>query len=92
MLGVGFFIIVVSAGVVSCTSPQAIATFAEAADKALDEGPPIFRDLHDSCVRRHVDAQPITPVFLPRPESNAGSMPIDEAAGLRPIWPPGRRS
>lgn len=48
----------------SCTSAEGVATFADTADKALEEGPQIFRDIHDSCVRRHAVAEPIRPIFL----------------------------
>ena len=49
----------------SCTSPEGIAALADGAGKALNEGPALFKDIHESCVRRHEDAQPITAIFLP---------------------------
>lgn len=54
----------------SCASPEAIATFAGSAQKALAAGPPLFGDIHDSCVRRQSlrPGVPILPVFVP-PES-----------------------
>lgn len=60
----------------SCTSPQAVATFAGSADKALEEGPAIFSDLHQSCLRRYADIQPITPSFMP------GAMTADGSAAI----------
>ncbi len=60
---VGLFIFFIYVCLLSCTSAQGIATFADTADKALEEGPAIFRDIHDSCVRRHADAQPISADF-----------------------------
>jgi len=50
-----------------CASPQAIGGFADAAEKALVGGPPLFDDLHDSCVRRNSarPGTPILPLFVP---------------------------
>lgn len=51
----------------SCTSPEAISGFADSAQKALAAGPPIFDDLHGSCLRRQ-EARPssaILPLFVP---------------------------
>lgn len=51
----------------SCASPQAIGPFADSAQKALAAGPPLFTDIHDSCVRRQLanPSQPILPLFVP---------------------------
>ena len=50
-------------GVLSCTPPTAIATFAGTADAAIAQGPPIFADIHDSCVRRQSDEARIAPQY-----------------------------
>jgi len=60
----------------SCTSPQAVATFADNAQKALGQGPELFRDLQASCVRRHQDAQPIVAVYLPPAASAPGQADV----------------
>ncbi len=62
--GLAFFIAAWTLSLSSCTSPAAVAGFADIAQKDLAQGPMIFHDIHDSCVRRHLDAQPITPLFL----------------------------
>ena len=50
-----------------CASPEAIGGFADVAEKALAGGPPLFDDLHDSCVRRNSarPGSPILPLFVP---------------------------
>ncbi len=73
-----FFIILGIAATLSCTSPAAIANFADASEKALAQGPPIFRDLHDSCLRRHLAVQPILPAYLP--SGSKSSAPADVEA------------
>lgn len=54
-------------GEIGCASPEAIGGFADAAQKALAGGAPLFNDLHDSCVRRETarPAAPILPLFVP---------------------------
>ena len=49
----------------SCASPQAVATFAGSAEKTLNAGSSLFTDLPASCVRRHLAADPVSPVYLP---------------------------
>lgn len=69
-----FFIVALLAIPLSCAPPQTVATFAGAASQAIDTGTPIFRDLYDSCVRRHNDAAQILPVYAteaPKASSNA---------------------
>jgi hypothetical protein len=58
-----FLIAALSATLLSCTPPQTVAAFAGAAGQAIDGGTPVFRDLYDSCVRRHNDAGEITPTY-----------------------------
>jgi len=57
----------------SCASPEAISTFADSAQKSLAGGPPLFNDIHDSCVRRETarPEQPILPLFVPPGSKNA---------------------
>lgn len=57
----------------SCAAPQVIGAFADSAQKALAGGPPLFEDLHDSCVRRESarPSRPILPVFVPPGSKNA---------------------
>ncbi len=50
-------------GGLSCAPPTAIATFAGDADKAITAGTPIFADIHESCVRRQAEEQPLTPQY-----------------------------
>lgn len=64
-LSLGIFIAAALLSLAGCTSPQAVAIFADSAQKVLDQGPPLFHDLHDSCIRRHTGAEKIVPVFLP---------------------------
>lgn len=71
--GLGFFIVLATLGLPGCTSTEAVAAFADNAQKALQQGPALFRDIHDSCIRRHADAQPITALYLPRTSEGAGS-------------------
>ncbi len=69
-------VILASLWLSGCTSLKTIATFAETAQKALNQGPAIFRDIHESCIRRHEDAQAIAPIYLPaptRPQSAAST-------------------
>ncbi len=47
----------------SCTPPQTVATFAGAANQAMDASTPVFRDLYDSCIRRHDDAAEMVPIY-----------------------------
>jgi hypothetical protein len=63
---------------VSCTSPEAIAGFADASNKALTEGSSIFAGLHDSCIRRHTAVERIIPAFLP--EALAKAEPAEISA------------
>lgn len=62
---VGLISAVVALAFCGCGSRQAVATFAEDSQKALTQGPMIFRDFQQSCIRRHRDAQPIIPQYLP---------------------------
>jgi hypothetical protein len=57
----------------SCASPEAIATFAGSAQKALAVAPPLFGDIHDSCVRRQSlrPNTPILPAFVPPDSKDA---------------------
>ena len=57
----------------SCTAPQVIGAFTDSAQKALAGGPPLFEDLHDSCVRRETarPSRPILPLFVPPGSKNA---------------------
>jgi hypothetical protein len=57
----------------SCESPQAISAFADSAQKTLAAGPPLFNDIHDSCVRRETarPGLPILPSFVPPGSKNA---------------------
>ncbi len=48
----------------SCASPQAIATFADNSGKILAQGPSLFRDIQASCIRRHLDAQPVSALYV----------------------------
>ncbi|MBV8553538.1 MAG: hypothetical protein JOY54_19745 [Acidobacteriaceae bacterium] len=52
-------------GLVGCAPPASIAAFSGAAATALEEGSPLFTDIHDSCVRRHVVSTSAAPSFLP---------------------------
>ncbi len=66
------------AGLFGCASPQAIGAFAQAAQSALAAGPPLFADIHDSCVRRET-ARPslsIRPLFVP-PGSKDAPPPLE---------------
>lgn len=49
----------------SCTSPAGVSEFARSAQRVLLQSPDIFRDIDGSCGRRHADAAPINPVFMP---------------------------
>jgi hypothetical protein len=49
----------------SCASPQAVATFASSAEKTMDGGPGLFTDIYGSCVRRHLAMEPLKPIFFP---------------------------
>ncbi len=42
-----------------------MATFADDAQKTLDQGVVLFEDIHESCVRRHEDAALVAPLFVP---------------------------
>ncbi len=77
-----------SAVFLSCASPAAISEFAQTAGKALRGGPFLFRDIHESCVRRHRNAAPITPLFL-RGRGAAGSEKEEESAVCVPFGPQG---
>jgi hypothetical protein len=57
----------------SCESPQAISAFSDSAQKTLAGGPPLFNDIHDSCVRRETarPGLPILPLFVPPGSKNA---------------------
>lgn len=59
-----FFILAGSLVLSSCTSPEAVADFSSTAQKALRQGSPIFRDIPASCARRHLDAQPTSPIYF----------------------------
>ncbi len=83
--GLGFFIIFCAFCLSGCTSPQAIASFAATAQSALDQGPAIFRDLHDSCVRRHSDAGPIVALYLPPHEGSPAHKTPDENPVCKPL-------
>ncbi len=62
-LAAGLCIFLGTFGVLSCTPPTAIATFAGGADKAISQGAPIFADIHESCVRRQSDEARIVPDY-----------------------------
>ena len=79
--GLGFFIVLATLGLPGCTSTEAVAAFADSAEKALQQGPALFRDIHDSCVRRHADAQAITALYLPGASEPAASTPAS-ASGV----------
>ncbi len=57
----------------SCVSPEAIGAFADSAQKTLAGGPPLFADIHNSCVRRESarPGSPILPLFVPPGSKNA---------------------
>ncbi len=76
----GTFIILLQATLIlqSCAAPQAVATFSADAQKALDQGSATFKDIHASCVRRHEDAAPIAPIFMPAAPKEASSGSGDE--------------
>lgn len=61
----------------SCTSPVAVADFAENARQVADRGAAVFGDLHGSCMRRHAAVRPVSPVFFPTAIRRVG-------AGTRP--------
>ena len=63
-------------GGLSCAPPTAIATFAGDADKAITAGTPIFADIHESCVRRRAEEEPLTPQY-----PHAGQTAPGAAAG-----------
>jgi hypothetical protein len=50
-----------------CASPEAIGNFADSAQKGIAGGPPVFTDIHDSCLRRQMSrpGAPILPIFVP---------------------------
>ena len=64
----------------SCAPPQAVATFAQAAGGAVTAGAPIFRDLYDSCIRRHADAAPVVPVYSVNAAQSAANPSASSAA------------
>lgn len=70
----------------SCTSPQAVSTFAGDAQKTFDQGPALFRDLEASCVRRHRDAEPVVALYRP-PVSSTPAAPPEEAAVCQAFAP-----
>jgi hypothetical protein len=57
----------------SCNSPQGVAEFAASAAQAVEQGPPLFRDLYGTCARAWLDRQPVEPVFK-------GKQPLEQPA------------
>jgi len=71
----------------SCASPKAIGDFADSAQKTLAGGPALFKDIHDSCIRREsarID-NPLLPVFLPPGSKNAAPKEVPAAAACAPL-------
>ena len=66
-------------GVLSCTPPTAIATFAGTADETIAQGPPIFADIHDSCLRRQSDEARIAPQYPHAAQDNQDKPPNTES-------------
>ena len=87
LLSLGIFIISGALLLSSCTSPEAIASFADNAQKVLDQGPPLFHDIHDSCLRRHAGAEKIAPIFLPANSSSDATPPANENPVCAPFAP-----
>lgn len=87
--GLGFFIFGCALWLCGCTSPEAIANFADTSQRALQQGPAIFRDLHDSCTRRHSDAESIIALYLPRPAGTSPRNTPNENPVCTPFTPQG---
>ncbi|MGH9582312.1 MAG: hypothetical protein ACRD4O_05200, partial [Bryobacteraceae bacterium] len=70
----------------SCNSSQPVAAFAANAQRALDQGPPLFRDLYGSCVRAHLDRRPVEPLFKGKlaPRANVPRPQIAACSQLKP--------
>lgn len=47
----------------SCSPPTSVATFAGDAGQAITAGAPIFADIHDSCIRRQAEEEPLAPEY-----------------------------
>ncbi|HEY7302881.1 MAG TPA: hypothetical protein VH601_02105 [Bryobacteraceae bacterium] len=60
---VSLFISLSFFGTLSCTAPTSIATFAESVNGVIAQGPPIFADIHDSCVRRQDEEARVNPEY-----------------------------
>lgn len=86
----GLFIAICALSLSGCTSPEAIAAFAGSAQKVLQQSPAIFTDIHDSCVRRHLDARPITPLYLPSPSQDSAPGSPNESPVCAPFGPQGQ--
>jgi hypothetical protein len=68
----------------SCTSLAGVSDFAQTTQLVLVQSSIIFEDIHDSCVRRHKDAAPIGPVFMPA-KVGESSQPLSESPVCAPF-------
>lgn len=86
-IALGLFIILSAVFVESCAPPTAVAAFAGDAEKIADAGTTLFPDIHASCVRRHMAAAPVGPIFFPASlrAADGGSLPeIPQCAAFVP--------
>ncbi len=87
LVALGFLIVIPAVLLESCAPPTAVATFAADAEKTADAGAALFVDIHASCVRRHMAAAPVSPIFFPAAlhAASAGAPPeIPQCAAFKP--------
>jgi len=58
-----FLVLLSLFGALSCTPPASIATFAESANAAIAQGPPVFADIYESCARRQAVEGRVAPNY-----------------------------